>query len=267
MESGGGRFLILPSGQGVEMSIWICNFTINDHQLKSGHLNALRNYVFPVLVAGGSATIVGMASRTGSKQHNLQLSRRRASSVSNQLLAYTGPVQNRLRTVFGVGETAATLGLMADDTESELYRAVAISVWSKELPPPPPPAPPGKDNVLRYRCKVGASDPKLVDRINNQEKWLVAGASGNDRQLHQFIREFESQMSSRPSSGEKRLLEFYRTAFFRDWFMGGTCSVTSKYPMEQVSRWLTTFLTEKGRKNQGISIDLVTKALYSHGPS
>lgn len=266
MESG-GRFLMLPSGQSVDMSIWLYDFSINGFQLRAGHLDALKNYVFPVLVAGGSATIVGMASRTGSKQHNLQLSRRRANSASRQLIAYVGPVENRLRTVSGVGEAAATIGLMADDTESDLYRAVAISVWSKAVPPPPPPPPPRKSSGQRHRCKTGASDPNLIDRINNQDKWLVAGASGDHGQLQRFIKGFELQMSSPPTSGEKRLLDFYRTNIFRDWYIGGTCSVVSKYPMEQVSRNLLTFLTEKGRKNHGLSIELITKQLYSLGPS
>jgi hypothetical protein len=267
MASSGGRFLILPSGHGVEMNIWLCNFAINRHQVKPGHLDALKNYVFPVLVAGGSATIVGMASRTGSKEHNLQLSRRRAFAVSAQLIAYSGPVENRLRTVSGVGEAAATIGLMADDTESDLYRAVAISVWAKAVPPAPPAPLPQKGSALRYRCEWGASDSGLVDRINNQERWLVPGASGDNKQLHRFIKEFELQMSSSPNAGERRLRDFYRTAFFRDWYLGGHCRVTSKYSMEQVARWLTVYLTKRGRENHGIAIELITKQLYSHGPS
>ena len=110
MESQQGEFLVLPPGESVDLSIWLCNFDINKHQLKSEYRDALRTYVFPVLVAGGSATIAGMASRTGSAQHIVQLSQRRATAVSLQLIAYTGQVDNRLRTVLGVGEAAASPG-------------------------------------------------------------------------------------------------------------------------------------------------------------
>lgn len=261
MKSDKGMFLVLPKGKGVEMNIWLFNFGINKDQLKLEHVDALKTYVFPVLAAGGSATIVGMASRSGPNQLNLQLSKRRANSVSQQLIAFSSQIGNRLRSVTGVGEQAAKNKSMADDEESELYRAVAISVSSEPVPPPPPTPPPKKLDPLRNSCITGKNDPELINQLNNHEKWLVPGASGNNLQLHMFVKGFESQMSSPPTPGEQRLLDFYHTPFFRDWYIEGTCGVIPKYPMRQVSDWLSVYLTEDGRKAHGILIELVTDAL------
>ncbi|NNF38175.1 MAG: OmpA family protein, partial [Gemmatimonadetes bacterium] len=57
------------------------DFGINSAQLGEAHRRWLSNRVVPILVRGGSITVVGEASRTGSFRHNDALSLRRAKAV------------------------------------------------------------------------------------------------------------------------------------------------------------------------------------------
>lgn len=262
-----GKFNIIAETPE-RIDILLYDFDIGSEKLKNGHLKVIKLYVLGFLIGGkGTVSAIGISSRTGSKKYNLRLSKRRALSVANHLFSL-GVGAHRVHDVSGLGESLATFGLMADGTESELHRGVLISAWLKTTPPPPLPV--KKPNLKKYNektCEVlnGASSAEnkaFAKGINNNERWIIKGGEGkgNHRTLHRFIKEFEATMLAHTDpvsrqfydSGLVRMLNFYRTTFFKDWYLYGWCGVTDKYPSEQINRWLYRFLTAKGRATHGL---------------
>jgi hypothetical protein len=117
------------------------NFEIGKFAIKPEHSNWLISVVAPKLRAGGSLTIIGLASRTGSDNFNMQLSQNRLRAVIDLLRKQ---VTNDFKIALEVakGERAAMYAGEMDGVENESWRGVIISVWNKPEPPPPPPPPP-----------------------------------------------------------------------------------------------------------------------------
>ena len=113
-------------------------FDVNSDRVPQVHQEWLKHHVVPLLAAGGSVTVVGMASRTGKGSLNQALSERRADAVIKCLRAASQGRGVAVRFKYGVGESEAAHAGQADGTESSYYRAVQISAWDKPVPPPPP---------------------------------------------------------------------------------------------------------------------------------
>jgi hypothetical protein len=116
-------------------------FGIAAAELRAGHIGWLDEYVVPILSSGGSVTLAGEASRTGSAGRNLGLSIRRAQSVLDHLRRRArGPVSSRqevfeVSAIGGEGETAAAAAGLEDGSEAAFYRAVRVKAWGKPVPP------------------------------------------------------------------------------------------------------------------------------------
>ncbi|MEO5860628.1 MAG: hypothetical protein ABIR33_16980 [Pyrinomonadaceae bacterium] len=132
---------IYEYGQAGMTTAKLYNFQINKFDLKTEHKNWLINAVAPRLKNGGSISIVGLASRTGSDALNMKLSENRMRTVVN-LLRQLVPNNFKVATELAVGERAAMLAGVKDGVEDEGWRGVVISAWDKPIPPPPPPPPP-----------------------------------------------------------------------------------------------------------------------------
>jgi hypothetical protein len=117
------------------------NFEVGKFAIKSEHSNWLISVVAPKLRGGGSLTIIGLASRTGSDDFNMQLSHNRLQAVID-LLRKQVPNNFKVALEVAKGERAAMYAGEMDGVENERWRGVIISVWNKPNPPPPPPPPP-----------------------------------------------------------------------------------------------------------------------------
>jgi hypothetical protein len=123
------------------------NFDTEGTELKKDHLPPIANRVFPILRAGGSASLLGLASITGSAELDMTLSVGRAKAVEDRLRTlwawvpndpfgpYNGPM--RLKSVRGVGkEFAAAFRKKTDIPNDPKWRAVWFHAWQKPTPPP-----------------------------------------------------------------------------------------------------------------------------------
>jgi hypothetical protein len=128
---------IFDPGNNVLMVANLFNFAIDGDQPRDDHRQFLANTTAPLLAASPSAgaRLLGLASRSGSDEHNLLLSARRARNVDTALaffLALIGladPPNVPPRTSVGAqGEQfAANLGVK-DGTESARFRSVLVTV-------------------------------------------------------------------------------------------------------------------------------------------
>lgn len=125
------------------------NFDVGKFAIKPEHSNWLNSVVAPKLRDGGSLTIIGLASRTGSDDFNMLLSHNRLRAVVDLLRKQ---VPNNFKVAFEVakGERAAMYAGEMDGVENETWRGVIISVWNKPNPPPPPPPPPPQTRPQYY---------------------------------------------------------------------------------------------------------------------
>jgi outer membrane protein OmpA-like peptidoglycan-associated protein len=120
----------------VVATAWLFGFRTDSAALHPKHCSWLDSQVVPLLAGGGSVTILGLASRSGSAAHNLALSKRRASAV----LAY---LRRKVRKHFSVrdflakGESLAELQGKKDGTENIWDRAVQVTAWRRPTPPQP----------------------------------------------------------------------------------------------------------------------------------
>ena len=139
------RGKVFEYGQGTDLiTARLYNFGIGKFDIKPEHYNWLLAFVAPKLKNGGSMSIVGLASRTGTDAMNMKLSENRLQAVID-LLRKEVPNNFQVAIELAVGERAAWLAGVKDGVEQEGWRAVVISVWDKPTPPPPPPTPPPVD--------------------------------------------------------------------------------------------------------------------------
>jgi hypothetical protein len=144
------------------------NFEIGKFDIKTEHFNWLIAVVVPKLRNGGSISIVGLASRTGTDAFNMKLSENRLHAVLNWLRAAV-PNGFQVGIEVAVGERAAWLAGVKDEVEQEGWRAVVVSVWDKPTPPPPPPPPPVRK-------------PAPIDRTWDK-RWLGFGVKSGGQLL------------------------------------------------------------------------------------
>src|SRR5262249_26565340 len=120
----------------------IDNFPTCGVQLEHGARTLLRTRtnIVPILRAGGSLSLTGLASRQGDPQRNLDLSRQRVDAVLAFLRAEAGS-GFRVQSNVAQGEQAAALAGVRDGNNDEQWRSVTFSAWNRPAPPPPPPPP------------------------------------------------------------------------------------------------------------------------------
>lgn len=145
-------------------SLLLYNFDIDGDQLKAEHEAFLRREVVPILQRGGSVSLVGLASRSGSESHNLSLSERRAH---NTLAFLRKAVSSKFaaREVTGFGESKAQQEGYRDGSENERFRSVIVFV----SPAPTPPDPPKKHDITPEKptTPFGPKDRTLVVLLEN----------------------------------------------------------------------------------------------------
>ena len=112
------------------------NFDIDASQLKFAHQRALQDSVMPTLRNGGSVSIVGLASRSGTFSHNDRLSLQRAEGVRT-FLQKSIPSGFAVREFKAFGERAAQREHQRDGSEDERYRSVVLFLSSGPQPPVP----------------------------------------------------------------------------------------------------------------------------------
>ncbi len=123
------------------------NFDIAQDRLKPEHQAWLKKNVIGLLRNGGSLWIMGLTSTTGSESFNISLSQKRAGSVVAFLRGELSK-DFSVKLEAGLGEMAARIAGLRDNTEDANWRAVVLGVWDKPVPPPPPPPP-----HLQEACK------------------------------------------------------------------------------------------------------------------
>ena len=112
------------------------NFDVDASQLKFDHQRALQDSVIPTLRNGGSVSIVGLASRSGSFSHNDRLSLQRAEGVRT-FLQKSIPSGFSVREFKAFGERTAQREHQRDGSEDERYRSVVLFLSSGPQPPVP----------------------------------------------------------------------------------------------------------------------------------
>jgi hypothetical protein len=146
------------------------NFDVNQSQLKPEHEEWLKYAVIPYLKRGGSVAMGGLASRTGSAEHNKGLSQRRIDSVLSSLRRESPNFAVRVQ--IALGESGAEIAGARDNSEDERWRGVLLSVWVRPSPPPPPPIP-----------QRSAPEPVMVERrvyANFIWKFTMKGGTAGD---------------------------------------------------------------------------------------
>lgn len=145
------------------------DFDVGKARVKAEHESWLNSVVVPLLRRGGSVTIIGLASRTGSDDFNMELSEKRNAAVL-AVLRKQVPTFNVSQQV-AKGESAAKFAGEKDGTERNTWRAVIISVWNRPDPPPPPPPPP----------PLPAQSPHAISKFNR--RWIGFGAKAGGQLL------------------------------------------------------------------------------------
>lgn len=171
------RIVIFSSGSA-NVSAKLIGFKINSAILEFEHALWLDGHVVPLLLSGGSISLLGSASRSGSSTHNLGLSKKRATSVLSYLRHMTGGLfRSRVDVDMneGVGEKFAAWAGHADGKEDAAYRAVFLVAWNKPVPPPPPkPIQP----PVRMLEMVTSRTYEVVNHPGNDRGTIHDGAHG-----------------------------------------------------------------------------------------
>jgi hypothetical protein len=170
---GPGKIQILDRQTDVFEAL-LYNFDIAKHQLKPEHEEWLKHNAAGYLKRGGSLYIIGLASRTDTKDFNKQLSQRRLESAVS-FLRKESPNNFKISFHLAMGEDAAELAGVRDGSEDEKWRGVLAAVWERPKPPPPPspapaiPSPPMVERriyvtfIAEFSMKGGTGgDPKLA---------------------------------------------------------------------------------------------------------
>jgi hypothetical protein len=159
------------------VSARLIGFDIDAARLLSRHQRWLDHNIVPVLNGGGSATITGLASRSGSAAHNLDLSKRRASAVVDHLrkkapgqVLFNMNSGYLVKSVDALGESLAEYAGQKDGTEDPFYRAVMVSAWHKPVPVPPPKPIPDVDEPTLKRIK-SREWRKFSSRMSDDPAW------------------------------------------------------------------------------------------------
>jgi hypothetical protein len=208
----GGRTVSVPGQIHViaetteNLMALLYDFDVDSSALKPEHIQWLEKTVTPYRNRDMTALIIGLASRTGSNDWNLSLSRRRAASVSSQLFVLK-PTRFLTEARVAVGEEAAKIAGLQDRVEDGRWRSVFINIHDPKriLPPPPPPPKPVKSVWRRTWAKVLVSD--------KPGKYVIQDKEGKrSEQIYQASRKFLQ------SRGILESIVDYRTGYiFETW--------------------------------------------------
>ena len=128
---------IVDPGGNVLMVANLFNFKIDNDQVLVDHDLFLGTVVAPLLIANppSGARLIGLASRSGSAEHNLQLSLRRARNIQTSLSLFlfadglVNPSGSSARTSIGAqGEQFAANLNVKDGTEDSRFRSVLVTI-------------------------------------------------------------------------------------------------------------------------------------------
>ena len=129
--TGPGRCDNLTNPRG----LLLYNFDIDGDQVKDQHIVCLEP-VIAALRRNGSATIIGLADRSGSVEHNQLLSARRAANTASFVRRVVAGANIRRCTAFG--ERKAEAEGYPDGTSDERFRSVVVMLSETQVPPTPP---------------------------------------------------------------------------------------------------------------------------------
>jgi hypothetical protein len=113
------------------------NFDIDSPELKLEHKEDLRQRIVPALKFHHGVAVVGLASRTGSSAHNLDLSLRRAKATLAFLRSQAGN-EFDARPAIGFGDMKATQEGYRPHTEDPRFRSVVVLLGEQRVAPFPP---------------------------------------------------------------------------------------------------------------------------------
>jgi outer membrane protein OmpA-like peptidoglycan-associated protein len=130
--------LVVIHSSAAVLTARLTHFAIGSAVLRPDHQRFLEQEVAPRLRKGGSVTLVGLASRSGSAATNQALSSRRMEAVLQRLRQLAGS-RFRVNLATGAGEVAAASAGMRDGSEDASGRAVLLLWWQDAAPPPPDP--------------------------------------------------------------------------------------------------------------------------------
>lgn len=160
-------------------------FPVNEARLGTVHRAWLDDFVIPIIAAGGSASIVGTASRTGSASQNLALSRRRSRATQLYIGQNSrGPVRcsdftgtPRGIVGSGTGEQEAADSGQDDGYEDELYRAVVVRASATNLVEPPSPSDPPSMTTRRIISRTWSDSVTSSPRTGSPYRSGDGGAA------------------------------------------------------------------------------------------
>jgi hypothetical protein len=174
--TGRGKYVITKNSDN-EFACSLYNFDINGSIVKEDHKQILKASVIDFLSAGGSATIVGLASVTGTSERDLELSQERADNVVKYLRDlsmfasnpdFTGPL--RIRSVIGRGRQWA---LLYSRGENEFWRAVWVHVWDRATPP--------SDSQVDFGVQLPdlpeSSTMSDIGKVLDVASWIISAAA------------------------------------------------------------------------------------------
>jgi hypothetical protein len=159
------------------LSVLFYNFKKNSDVVKFEHLSGLTRHIAPLLDAGGSVTLIGMASRTGPESFNIRLSRSRAANLLSALARIVGDRGKSARAALGVSEGSANAARAGEaaGVEDPKFRAVSVTAWLSSDPPDPQ-LPDGYSDV-DVSDLPNATVGQYMDPIGAIEGGLSTGAS------------------------------------------------------------------------------------------
>lgn len=138
------------SGTPAKVAARLMNFATGQSFLLTQHLDFLDRQVQPVVrgLQGAWVDLFGYASRVGSTEFNLALSRRRLDAVKARVAEYANQVNFQIQTALGESESGP------DERDNDAYwRAVEVYVYGHR-PPPPKPAPATLPGTTQFQIRV-----------------------------------------------------------------------------------------------------------------
>jgi len=155
-------------------SLLLFNFDVDSDALKHEHRVGLLDGVVPQLRAGGSISVVGLASRSGARGHNRALSGSRAERTM-AFLRHEAPNGFVAKQVIGFGELKAVEEGQPDGTEDPRFRSVIVLMGRGADPPPTPETfDLSPESLLVEALFPGTDWLSLASKIHD----VVAGALG-----------------------------------------------------------------------------------------
>jgi hypothetical protein len=155
--TGAGQVTLDPTYSGVgTLKALLHNFDVDGDKPKPEHAEFLRSKVAPLLSGNkGHIWMQGSASRTGTHQHNLELSKRRVNAIAALLREY-GVAEGQMQ-LDAVGD-GMTFGHIREDEHDRAVALVVLPIFKPQPPPDRPvPKPPPVTDSFQIRMLGGLS--------------------------------------------------------------------------------------------------------------